>query len=696
MGKIIKFLLYAVAAIVVLVLIVGTYFSLTFDANKYSEQIAEAVYEETGRELIIEGELEVSFFPWLAVEVGKTTLGNAEGFGDAPFLAFESATLGVQLMPLLLNDDIAVGEAAIDGLRLNLAVAANGSTNWQDFGAVEDGDDEPRSPADEARDRAIEDAARDQRGTFNVASIAITDAAFSYVNEQLNESYEFTDVSLVTGSIGGDAPVEIDGGLSFRSEPAGTSGSVTLEVAVSFEQEGATILLDGFSIGGSVEGLADVPANFSFDAPAVSLRTEDRVADFGSLEFSVFDLQVRTDVEPFSYAGSVTPSASIQIDAFSPRSLMQTLAIEGPETADPSALGKLMLDAKASVGENEISLSDLVLVVDDTTLRGDLVVPRDSDGTFRLNLAGDSIDLNRYMAPASDDAGAQPGSGEPPLEIPAELIRAINARGSLTLDSADLGGMEFENVEVGLNSSNGRLRIHPLTAEFFDGAYVGDININASGNTPVLSVNERIQDVSLTALGRAMFDRENITGMINGSFELSGRGNDMGEIQRTLNGNLSFTLRDGAWEGVDLWYQLRRARASFRQEQAPEPTTPARTPFSEVSATGTVTNGILENDDFFAELPFMQLNGNGSVNLPEATVDYSLSGRVFEQPEYLPDEVTPEELEDLTRAVIPLRISGPLASPSVGIDFEALLREELEERVEEEIKDRLLDLLRRD
>ena len=153
---------------------------------------------------------------------------------------------------------------------------------------------------------------------------------------------------------------------------------------------------------------------------------------------------------------------------------------------------------------------------------------------------------------------------------------------------------------------------------------------------------------------------------------------------------------DGAWEGTDVWYELRRARALFKREAAPEPELPARTRFSEVSATGVVTNGVLVNEDFAADLPFMQLRGRGRVDLPAGTVDYSLTGRVLSSPE-LADAATAEEIEDLTSATIPLKISGPLAGPDIGIDVEALVRGRVEEevrgRVEDEVRGRLQDLL---
>jgi AsmA protein len=681
MGRIIKYFLYAIGGLFALVLVAGITFALLFDANDYREDIAARVEVATGRVLVIEGDLDLSLFPWLAVEIGKSRLGNAAGFGDEPFASFDRARLSVRLLPLLLRREIVVGAAEIEALIVNLEVNSKGVNNWQDLVEQEEVADEAEPPA------------ASSTKTLDIAGIEIKDAALFYIDTQLNEQYRLSNLNLTTGSVSAGEPIDIRGGFSFEAQPAAISGTVEISSVLAFDTDAAMISLSDFTISGSVTGLSEVPTRFSLSAPGVVLRTEDETADIGSIEVSVVGIDLKADVEVFSYAGSPSPKATISIDAFSPRSLMQTLNIEAPETADPSALGKLIVDAKVAVAEKSIGLSELVLVLDETTFRGELVVPRDADGIFRLDLAADSIDLNRYMEPADDSAAAGAGAADAPVEIPADLIRAVNARGKLTLEKATMGAMRFENVVVALNAGNDSLRIHPISADFFDGNYKGDIRINAAGSVPVLSVNEQISNVSLTSLGRAMFGVDKLTGTINGSFQLSGRGNDMAQIQRTLRGDMSFTLKDGTWEGVDVWYELRRARAIFRQEAPPEPVLPARTRFSEVRATGKVTDGVLRNDDFFAELPFMQLNGHGSVNMPAASVDYSMSARVFDRPEFMQD-VSPEELQDLTRVAIPLRITGPLASPKIGIDLEELLEDQIREELEDKIKDKLKDLFK--
>ena len=179
------------------------------------------------------------------------------------------------------------------------------------------------------------------------------------------------------------------------------------------------------------------------------------------------------------------------------------------------------------------------------SLDGELSIPQGSEDVYRIDLSADSIDLDRYMAPVTEGA-ASSNSAEVPVEIPVEMIRLINARGNLTLDSAHLSGMQFEDVTLGLVTNNGVLRLHPFSATLFDGQYQGDIQIDASGNTPIISANERIEGVQLGALAMAMFDQDNVSGTINGTFKLSGKGADLAAIQRDLGGSISLELTDGA------------------------------------------------------------------------------------------------------------------------------------------------------
>lgn len=679
MGRILKYTAVAIGALLALLVAGIVIFSLLFDPNDYRAKISEQVTAATGREFVIEGDLGLSLFPWLAIELGKTRLGNAEGFGSEPFMTFDKAHLSVQMLPLLLRREILVSTATLDGLDLNLAINAAGRSNWQDLIDRQEAAAEADVSADESAGASV----------FDIGGIEISDAQLSYNDAQLGEQYRLSDFAISTGAVRPGEPIDLDTSFAFDAQPAGLSGTAQSSTTVAFDSDFTKVVLDQLELTADIVGLleGDAPVRFEMNAPEINVDTGQSIADVGALSFSVFDLDGRADVERFSYEGELTPSAKLHIDAFSPRSLATALAIELPETADPNVLGNLVLDATASMTADSIALTGLTMKLDDTTFTGELAMPRES-GPYVMNLSADKINLDRYMAPVEEGAGQAAADDEPPLEIPVEMIRSLHARGSLSVQQALMGGMQFDNVKLGINNANSKLRVHPITAEFFHGSYQGDVRIDASGDVATISANEQIKDVSLAPLAKSLLERENITGLINGSFALSGRGNDMDAVQQTLNGDVSFALSDGTYEGVDLWYQIRRARAMFKREAPPEPSMPPRTPFSRVSATGKITNGVMRNDDFVADMPFMRMSGAGTVDLTTSDVNYSLSGRVFDRPEYV-EGASETEIADLTKAVIPLRITGKTYEPKIGVDVEALLTEQ----VKEDLKNRLLEKL---
>ncbi len=640
MGRLVKFFFYFIAAIVAIFIIAAISFFLLFDANDFRDDFAAQVQKATGRELTIEGDIELSLFPWLAIDIGETRLGNAAGFSDEPFVSFNQARLSVRIIPVLLRREVSIGTALLDGLDLNLEVARNGRSNWQDL-----------IDASEAKESAPQEGEQAEGGAsaLNIVSIDIRNASVRYTDNQIGESYRLSNLNLSSGRVAEGEPLPLSTAFDFEMQPADISGGLEMEAVASAGPTAGTI------------GFSDV-------------------------EISVFGIDISANVEPFSFVDDAIPTAVIQVDEFSLKELMAQMNIEPPLTADPDAMDKVLINATVQFRPEAIALKELDLVLDDTKFTGDLALASDAAGTISVNLSGDSINLDRYMAPA-DEAGAAT-EDVAPVEVPADLIRSLNLRGNFKIAEAVLGGMRFENAELGLKAANGKLRMYPISAQFFDGTYSGDVSVDASGKTAVLSVNEKVRNVNVGALALAMFEEESVTGSINGSFELTGRGNDLGAIQSSLQGQMSFELLDGAWEGTDVWYELRRARALLKKEEVPEPTLPARTPFSSVTASGPVTDGVFRNDDLLAELPFMQLTGNGSMDLPAATINYNMTARVFERPE-LVEGATAEELDEFTGAVIPLKITGPLASPSIKPDIQKMLKKE----AEKEVKKRLMDKL---
>src|SRR5580704_6675091 len=120
-------------SLVALMVVVLLGIRLFVDPNDYKDRIARAVKNSTGRELTLSGQIKLSVFPWIALELGPASLGNPPGFSAQPFAAVQHVALRVKLLPLL-RKELEIGRIEIDGLDLRLLKNAAGRGNWQDFG----------------------------------------------------------------------------------------------------------------------------------------------------------------------------------------------------------------------------------------------------------------------------------------------------------------------------------------------------------------------------------------------------------------------------------------------------------------------------------------------------------------------------------------------------------------------------------
>ena len=120
------FILLFIAFIAVLAL------AVTFDANNYKPQIIEQVEKATGRDMQIDGDIDLSIFPWIGLKVEAVTLGNAAGFKAAKFARIEQLDVKVNLLPLL-KKEVRINTIRLHGLDVALEVDEAQANNWSDL-----------------------------------------------------------------------------------------------------------------------------------------------------------------------------------------------------------------------------------------------------------------------------------------------------------------------------------------------------------------------------------------------------------------------------------------------------------------------------------------------------------------------------------------------------------------------------------
>ncbi|MBX9705470.1 MAG: AsmA-like C-terminal region-containing protein, partial [Gammaproteobacteria bacterium] len=165
---------------------------------------------------------------------------------------------------------------------------------------------------------------------------------------------------------------------------------------------------------------------------------------------------------------------------------------------------------------------------------------------------------------------------------------------------------------------------------------------------------------------------DNISGTANFSMNLNAAGDTPDRLIRTLAGNGNFSLSDGMIQGINIDYQIQRAQALLQKSSQPAPATGNNTPIGAMTGTFSVKNGIAHNDDLMIKTPAAQATGAGDINLPQRSMDYTLT-------------LTTTRVGQLQGQKVPLRIIGPFSNLSYNLDVAAIVQQVAKQKIQEQI-----------
>lgn len=340
-----KYLGYALTALVVLVVVVAIALPLLIDPNDYRSDIETLVRQQTGRELTIEGDIELRVFPWLGLALGPVRLANAPGFGDQPFAQARSAEVSLRVLPLIIARRIDLGDLSLDGLRLNLAVNAQGESNWAGL-----------TNADEDLKPAPEPTPEPQSGQggepmfslsdISVASLSVTDAEIRYRDLASGADYALSGVRLETGRIrfGQPFPVELefDAALSEPALRAHTLVRGDLRMDVQAQRYAVTDLRLSTGLQSELVGEDEVDIEGALSAFA---DLEAGTLSVSGLKLDAAGVTLQGAAEVSGLEATPSYTGRIELAPFSPREVAGRLEVTLPPMMDDQAMTRLAASA---------------------------------------------------------------------------------------------------------------------------------------------------------------------------------------------------------------------------------------------------------------------------------------------------------------------------------------------------------------
>jgi len=699
MSKVFQILIGLLGLLVVLAVAAVIIIPLVVDPNDYRDKISQGVEEETGRSFEIEGEISLSVFPWLGLEVGRMRLGNPPGFGPEPFIEIGSAAVGARLLPLL-SRRLEVSTLRLDGLRVDLVRLPDGSVNWKDLGsdATEDSVSDPKREPEPGPG---------EEGQFQLAHIGglrVTDALLRYSDRGEGSVIELAVPSLSTGRLEPGRPVPLEAEAKLVLDEGEMELLAKLGASLRADAAAATFEVDGLELELDFSGAALPGGSQSvrLSVPAVTVDLEAQTLDVPELTAETAGLRADAALNGASIIDAPVFNGEMETAEFSPRALLQQFGAKPPPTADETALARASLKSGYRFADGQLELEQLSMRLDDTRLDGSARLGLGDVNRVRATLALDGIDLDRYLPPESgQDADAAP---EEPAALEFEWLRGLDLDASLTVGQLGIKGLSLADLEARAVARDGVLSLEPLDAALYGGRVDGSMRLDARRTPATLGLEQSLSGLQLQPFVQDLADFDRLTGVARLDADLSATAATTAELSSGLGGDLSFDISDGAYKGVNLWFEIQRAYALAKGLPAPQRSS-NDTEFRQLKGTAVIRDGVLVNDDFSGGLPFLSLAGRGRIDLSAGELDYRLQATVIRE---AVDEATGETSE-LAGMSVPLRLTGPIDSPSVRVDIEGLLRERATEEAlrrlgieqgdaesaEEELKQRALERLKK-
>ena len=621
----------AAVLVIIVVAIIAIPFFVPLDAIR--DRIIAEVKTATGRDLSIDGPVDLSVFPAAAVELSEVALSNAPGAQSPDMLTLGQLDVEVALLPLL-SGEIVIQRLILREPVIALEVDETGRGNWVFEPAVIDGGGATPTPAESA------DAAPGEGlglSDLRLGEVGVVDGTISFVDRGTGQSFEASNLGVDIELESLDSPLALTGGLDFQDR--------RIEFMLSADRPRALVTGGESSLAASLDADA---VDLGFEGAFISAESPDLNGRLSLSIPSIADLA--------GWLGIALSEGGLPVD-------------------------QVVLDSELSANPTTIGLQTATLTIDDLAASGDLEVTLNAIRPLIFGrLAVDQLNLDPFLGSddtaaesgGPDDAAGTDGASEGWSEEPIDFSPLMLVDTDLVVASE---GVSLRGVEAGpsvltINLKDGVLDFDLARTALFGGHVALQLGANGAAQTPTVEIGVQIDEVQAEPVLASFADFDRLTGATNAEIALTSAGNSQRALVEALDGTADLVFRDGSIKGINLAAMVRNVATAFTDPTAGEE---RATDFAELGASFQITDGVARSQDMRLLAPLLRIEGTGEVSLPPRTQSIRLV------PKLVADAEGQGGATETAGLAVPIIIEGTFDNPSFRPDLEGLITDTLQD-----------------
>lgn len=726
LARLLKALVAAVLAAVILVFGGLSILLLTFDPNQYKATLIQVVKEREQRTLELPGTIALELFPPLTLRTGPFALSERDS--TAVFARADDLRLHLDLFALLRRS-LVVDRIVMVRPQIHIVRDAQGRFNFADLLPQQPPGTGARSPLGlsvhrvqiEQGEITLDDLKTQVHGVLTALELQVSGLAGGNGSVQLGANARFTQPQLdsridLRANVHGDAAQHrvalSDLWLTVRGEGFGLKamqsriGAAQLVFAVPADQaafaaqaQRCTLQTTARTADGRVLHLqASLPsADLGRDALRLGalhatmqlatlralLDTAPAAGTWSALRIARLRLQARRESgQPLQLA----VTSPLQLDLTQRRADLPQLDLAvqiGTANAGRAHTLTLHGDAHYAAGDGTAAAAQwqLLGVLDGSAVHaaGKWTHPDALD----LDLSADHLRLDDWLPPAALPPAGKAPAAPAKSRIDLSWLRRVALQAQFRVGSLSFEGIQWNTLQGKVRSDRSVLQAQVLTAQALGGNLTASLHADLATQRFVLQQTAR--GLSVQPVVQALWGAGFLRGNADWTLDLAAQGDTVQALLASVSGKVRLDVRNGAIAGFDLLRLLHGARtqlAARRNRQTPI-AAGQRTDFAALGATFQLRDGVARTSDLSLQSSLLRASGEGWFDLPRKRMDCIL----------LPDVTAAmrgregAEFAALRGVTVPVQLRGSFAQPTLTVLWPqaggAALRQTLKTRLEQ-------------
>ncbi|AUZ84007.1 AsmA family protein [Methylophaga nitratireducenticrescens] len=379
-----------IIAIIIIAIAALAALPFVIDPNDYKDEIAAQVEKATGRQLTLQGDIELSVFPWVALELGPLSLSNANGFKSDSFASVEAAEIRIKLMPLL-KKQLEMDTIVLDGLLLNLETNKEGVTNWDDLTKASDETVETTS----TDSKKASSEASSGLSSISIAGVKLTNANVLWSDASKDENFQLRNLNLDTDPLVPGDPTSLITSFDLISSKPEVKAHIELESKVIVDIENQIYALESLKLN-TVASSSAMPlqqANLDLKANINANMASELV----TIQNLAIDLQATGTEQKINANMTGSIEANLASEQHSITNLVISADIEDKNLPGGKSKLDVTTNLIANLADETLQVNDLAVKLADLTMNGRILAEKilSDDLAFNGNIQVKPFNLRK-------------------------------------------------------------------------------------------------------------------------------------------------------------------------------------------------------------------------------------------------------------------------------------------------------------